>query len=417
AARRALSRWALASSIQFVVTTDDPRQDVNLPGTSDGVSLITIADTPTNRTFFGGQPSQRPGRANVIFDNNGNINEADAAVNPLVTRFDPTTGQQTASFFSTDGTPGSYDLESTLTHEIGHTLGLEHSGLVSATMQPRQGTNGTFDLPNFTTRTLSGDDVAAVRSIYGPRSGLGAVAGRALFVGGNPAFGAHVFAEDTATGRVVAGNVALPDGRYRIDSLPPGQYRLVAERLDEPVSADQIASNAGGYAGLSLSNTAPFLTTEAGTASVAADSATSFDVTVTGGTTPFNPQFIGTGASGQLSTVAVPVVPGTPMTVLMGGDNLGVIPANGVSVTSPFITVSNVQQIAGFGIPVISFDITPSVLTPPGEYSVRLQSSAGQIAYISGGLTVDLPNGVPATGPNLIDNTQFFVAQHYRDFL
>jgi hypothetical protein len=66
--------------------------------------------------------------------------------------------------------------------------------------------------------------------------------------------------------------------------------------------------------------------------------------------------------------------------------------------------------------PIISFDVTPSILTPPGEYDVRLVSASGQLSYVTGGLTVDLPNGVPA-GTNLIDNTQFFVAQHYRDFL
>src|SRR5205085_2884262 len=215
-------------------------------------------------------------------------------VNPTVTRLDAN-GQEVGSFFSTDGTFGSYDLESTLTHEIGHMLGLEHSGVVSATMQPRQGANGTLNLPNFTSRTLAGDDVAGIRAIYGPRAGLGQIAGRASYVGGNAAFGAHVFAEDAATGRVVAGNIALPDGRYRIDGLPPGQYRVVAERLDEPVSANQIASNAGGYAGLSLTSTTPFLTTEAGAVSVVADGASAFDVAVPGGTPPFNPSFIGTG--------------------------------------------------------------------------------------------------------------------------
>jgi hypothetical protein len=415
AARRALSRWALASNIQFVVTTDDPRQDVNLPGTNgDGVSLITIADTPNNRTFFGGQ-NLRPGKANVIFDSNGNIVEADIAVNPTVTRLDAS-GQEVGSFFSTDGTFGSYDLESTLTHEIGHLLGLEHSGEVAATMQPRQGANGTFNLPNFTPRTLASDDVAGVRAIYGPRSGLGSIAGRATYVGGNAAFGAHVFAEDAATGRVAAGNIALPDGRYRIDALPPGQYRVVVERLDEPVNANQIASNAGGYAGLSLTSTTPFLTTEAGTVSVAADAASAFDVVVPGvQQVPFNPTFIGEGSSGQLSTVAVPAVPGAQLTVLVGGDNLDLVTQ--VSVTSPFFSQPTNVQHLNFGIPVISFDVTPSILTPPGEYDVRLQSSAGQVAYVSGGLTVDLPNGVPASGPNPIDDSQFFVAQHYRDFL
>src|SRR5918999_981426 len=197
AARRALSRWALASNIQFNVTTSGAQDAVG-----DGVSLITIADTGPNRALF-----------------------------------------------STDGTQDSYDLESTFVHEIGHMLGLEHSGEVAASMQPRQGTNGTYNLPNFTTRTLSSDDVAGVRAIYGPRSGLGSIAGRVGYSSatGTAAFGAHVFAEDVATGRVAGGNVVNAAGNYRIDSLPPGQYRVVVEPLDEPVAAREIGSNGGGH--------------------------------------------------------------------------------------------------------------------------------------------------------------------------
>src|SRR5215218_2474885 len=82
AARRALSRWALASNITFNVTTSG-----NQDAVADGVSLVTI-------------------------DGGGNISEADLAINPLVTRFDAF-GHQIASFFSTDGTFDSYDLEST----------------------------------------------------------------------------------------------------------------------------------------------------------------------------------------------------------------------------------------------------------------------------------------------------------------
>jgi Matrixin len=403
AARRALSRWALASNIQFTVTTSS-----RTTAGQDGVSLITVA--PENAGLF--NSASEPGRAVVFFDDSGNITEADVAINP-----NPTTLSGASTFFSTDGTPGSYDLESVFAHEIGHMLGLEHSGVLAATMQPRLGLNGTFNLPNFTTRTLSADDVAGIRAIYGPRSGLGSITGRVVS-GGTPIFGAHVFAEDAATGRVFAGNVTLTSGVYRIDSLPPGQYRVVAEPLDEPVNASQLGSSGGAYAGLRTGAT-PFVTAEAGTTTVNADATTTLsDINVQGGTPPFNPSFIGTGSSGQLSTVAVPVVPGTAMTVLVGGDNITTIPSNGVSVNSPFITVSNVQQLGFFGnVAVMSFDITPSILTPPGEYDVRLQNSAGQVAYVTGGLTVDLPNGVPSTGPNLIDDTQFFVAQHYRDFL
>jgi hypothetical protein len=415
AARRALSRWALASNLQFNITTSGAQDAV-----ADGVSLITIADTGSNRALF--STGVQPGRARVTFDGSGNITEADLAVNPLVTRFDPF-GNQVASFFSTDGTADSYDLESTFVHEIGHMLGLEHSGVVAASMQPRQGTNGTYNLPNFTTRTLSTDDVAGIRAIYGPRTGLGSIAGRVGYnsTTGAAAFGAHVFAEDVATGRVMAGNVANAAGNYRIDGLPPGQYRVVVEQLDEPVAAAQIGSNGGGYPASTLSNMPPFVTTEAGTVTVGAEATAQLNVAVQGAVPAINPKFIGTGASFQLSTVAVPFVPGQAQTILVAGDNMNAAPSGtvtgvSISINSPFITVSNVQQLNGFGIPVISFDISPSILTPPGEYSVRAISSAGQIAYISGGLTVDLPNGVPS-GQNLSDNSQFFVAQHYRDFL
>jgi hypothetical protein len=408
AARRALARWSQVSNVQFNVASSASQ----LVG-QDGVSLITIA--PENATQF--SIPEQPSRTRVFFDAGG-ITEADIAVNPNVARRDPATGSLAASFFSTDGADGSYDLESTFVHEIGHLLGLEHSGVVGATMQPRQGTNGTNNLPNVTTRTLSSDDISGVRAIYGPRQGLGSLAGRVGYnsTSGTAAFGAHVFVEDAATGRTIAGNVALPDGRYRIDALPPAQYRVVVEYLDEPVLAREIAANAGGYAGLTQTNTPPFLTTEAGLVNVAADATTALDVAVQGGSAAINPTLIGLGpvASGMLSSVAVPLVPGQPATILVGGENLGLV--NAVSVNSPFFAVSNVQQVAGFGIPVLSFDVNPSVLTPPGEYSVRLQTSTGQVAFVSGGLTVDLPVGVPA-GQNLADDSQFFVAQHYRDFL
>jgi hypothetical protein len=407
AARRALSRWALASNIQFNVTSSTAQD-----AAADGVSLITIAGTATNQRLF--TSGVQPGRARLTFDPaTGSITEADLAINPLVTRFDGT-----ASFFSTDGADGSYDLESTFVHEIGHMLGLEHSGVVAASMQPRQGTNGTYNLPNFTTRTLSSDDVAGIRAIYGPRTGLGSIAGRVGYDSstGAAAFGAHVFAEEVSTGRLVAGNVANAAGNYRIDSLPPGQYRVVAEYLDEPVVAGQIGSNGGGYPFSALSQMPSFLTTELGTVTVASEvTAIPPGGGVTTGTPTVNPTFIGTGASFQLSAVAVPVVPGQPATILVGGSNMTQV--TGVTVNSTYIPVSNLRQLGLFGnTPVLSFDINPSTLTPPGEYSVRLSTSSGQIAYVSGGLTVDLPNGVPG-GQNLSDNSQFFVAQHYRDFL
>jgi len=398
AARRALNTWAEAAGVQFVVTTSD----VLALDPNDNVSLITVS--PANSGQFSCNPIQQ-GRARTSFDSvSGNIVEGDVAINP-----------NPCLRFSTDGRAGTFDLESTFVHEIGHVLGLEHSGVAGASMQPRQGTNGTYGLPALTTRTVSEDDRAGLRAIYGPHSGAGAISGVVNYASGAPAFGAHVWAESVATGEVVAGNIALPSGAYRIDGLPAGSYRVMAEHLNEPVDATQIASRTGAYLGLA-SVTAPFAAREVGTFDVADGAVTPLSFTVSG--SPFlNPAWIGTG--GQLSKVATPLVPGRTTSVLVGGDGITDGAFNILatpSVNSPHMTVSNVQsQGLGFGIPVISFDLTVGAAAAPGEYSVRLQNGAGEVAFVAGGLTIDLPSGV--TAGNLIDDTTFFVAQHYRDFL
>lgn len=54
------------------------------------------------------------------------------------------------------------DLEAALTHELGHFLGLDHSDVPGATMQPEAMGLGGIDL-----RTLEPDDVAGLCAIYG----------------------------------------------------------------------------------------------------------------------------------------------------------------------------------------------------------------------------------------------------------
>ncbi|MDX6692868.1 MAG: hypothetical protein QOF02_471 [Blastocatellia bacterium] len=405
AARRALAHWSQNSNIRFIETSST-NQSISASGQGDGVSLISVANTPENAAVFPscGSAFFKTGQTRVFYNPaNGALTEADIVINPCLQ-------------FSTDGTFGTYDLEATLTHEIGHLLGLDHSSIIGATMQPQQGQNGVYSLPALTPRTLSDDDRAAIRNLYGPHGGLGAIAGT-LNVG-VPAYGAHVWAENTGTGQVIAGNVTFSNGTFRIDGLPPGNYRVIAEPLDQPVKAEELASGAGPYGELRNNARTIFRTVElASQLSVTADTTTALNVTIANSGAPtINPRIF--GINGQMSTVPVQVAAGNTYKVYVSGEGLDRVFAQGVTITSPYLSVNPstfMQQDFGTGVPVITFDVTVAPSAPAGDYSIRLVANGNEIAYLAGALTVDFSETSATANP--IDDAQFFVRQHYQDFL
>jgi len=381
AARRALASWASVADIQFLETRSTA-QTISPQNAGDRINLITVS--AENAAQFGS--SEAPGRTRVFSDSGGAIIEADIALNPN-------------ELFSSDGTSGTYDLESTFAHEVGHLLGLEHSAVIGATMQPRQAQNGLYGLPAFTQRTLSEDDVAGARALYGSQ-GMGSISGRliAAAVAGSskPIFGGRVFAEDALTGRLIAGGVTLASGEYRIDALAPGKYRLIAQSLDGPVAAADIASAGGSYSGL-LETLPPFRSivrsgpSPSRSIAVTADTSTSLGFFVSSTPSPtVKPRLI--GMNGELSTTVLPIEAGGTFTIYVAGEGLDEIPARGISVSSPFITVNQstvAEEQFDTPYPVISFEITVDPYAPPGEYSIRLQSRDGEFVYLAGALTID----------------------------
>lgn len=400
AVRRALEHWEEAANVQFVETIVQ-NQAISPANQPDGVSLITVASTNENSSIFNGRDA--PALARVFFNpQTGAISEADLAINPNQS-------------FSTDGTTGTFDLESVLTHEIGHMLGLEHSGIIGATMQPRIARNGVYNLPARTMSTLSSDDRLGVRSIYNNSNATGSIAGTLTFSNNFAVYGAHVFAIEIQTGRVVAGNISLQNGAYRIDGLAAGSYRVVAEPLDEPIAAAEIATQRGAYFGL-LNQQPPFRTVELAAQVNVAAGQTATITQQLAGTQPFlNPRFV--GVNNQISTVPVPLTPGFTYNVQIGGELLNQVPSGNVTTGSPFLTIdpSSVRQQLGASFPILSFNVAVSADAPPGDYSVRVQSTNGEIAYVAGALTVDIFNNITLANP--IDDTRFFVRQHYLDFL
>lgn len=161
--------------------------------------------------------------------------------------------------------PGAYDLESLLAHEIGHWFGFDHSAVWRARMFPFAPPPGQFlgsrPTPQAPDGPLADDDRAGIRLLYpdpGDIVNVGAIRGRvvpansfALAAVPAPAagetvtgiFGAHVVAVDSDTGAVIAATLggwscdaANPvlqfDGSYAIERLPVGHnYTIYAEPL------------------------------------------------------------------------------------------------------------------------------------------------------------------------------------------
>ncbi len=152
----------------------------------------------------------------------GEILEADIVFNDLDFEFslDPvdTTGP---SYFVNRGVPGRprVFLENVLTHELGHAVGLSHSGVMQATMLPIEASDQA---------SLDCDDQAASRTIYGVGKGA-KLRGRIVGPSGAAVFGAHVSAISLSRGSVFAGAITNPDGSFQIDGLEGGAYAISAE--------------------------------------------------------------------------------------------------------------------------------------------------------------------------------------------
>ncbi|HXL20836.1 MAG TPA: matrixin family metalloprotease [Candidatus Dormibacteraeota bacterium] len=194
----------------------------------------------------------------------GQILDADIYFNPSDSR---TTYATPAAL---PGTPTAYDLESLLTHELGHFLGFSHSAVFSAMMFPFAPAMGTFTGARPTAgqadAPLSEDDRTGLRVLYAdPADAVhtGSIRGRivaanALSLPAAPPgvtgiFGAHVAAVDAANGNVIGATLggwscqgagpAQFDGTYAIERLAIGRsYLVYAEPLDGVVSPAQVSN-------------------------------------------------------------------------------------------------------------------------------------------------------------------------------
>lgn len=125
--------------------------------------------------------------------------------------------------FSTTLAPNTYDIQAIVTHELGHSMGANHTNILSATMYAFTSTQDNHQ------QTLAPDDIAFVSNLYPSASGdnFGTISGHAL-LSGAPLLGGGITAVDVFTGTTVGGFSSVTDGSYSFQ-VPPGNYNVFVE--------------------------------------------------------------------------------------------------------------------------------------------------------------------------------------------
>lgn len=183
-------------------------------------NVIAFDDTPENREAIGGAIAITVNTFPT--DGSGIVLKSDVIFSPTLQ-------------FSTNLTPGTYDIQSIVTHELGHVLGSSHSGVLSATMF------WATELQNTDYSRPQADDMAFVTSVYPKGGSYGTVSGSIQDTNGHPLRGALISIEDPNSGQIIGGFSSLADGTFSFVA-PPGSYHMWAEPLGGQIQPGNLYS-------------------------------------------------------------------------------------------------------------------------------------------------------------------------------
>jgi hypothetical protein len=359
ALRNAADAWNDLDGTEVQLSEDaTPAQQARTDWQADDLHLILFDENNASGFFPPG--SSIVALTPIAYTGTGVIVDADVLFNGA--------GHQ----FTTSGESGRFDIQAVAAHEVGHLLGLDHSGWAGATMFPY------VDQDRVTQRSLSLDEHNGMREAY-PQGSAGELRGSVRRASGQTAVkGAHVVALDPA-GRTQGSDLSDGSGQFRIRGLASGTYLLYATPFEGPVSAANVAS----------------------VGSIQTD----FETTLGGTFTLLSGQVLGTGTLQVGADAGVSLgrnFDSLPATCTIGTfsahslSGVGLVNGSTLSASDPTLSVT---VLAWTGTEVIfGVDVPPG--TPPGHADLTVTDPAGNQSTLVAGLELVAPApGVSAVSP------------------
>jgi len=279
--------------------------------------------------------------------------------------------------WATNGDPSSIDIAEVATHEIGHSIGLNHSPVASATMFPRTGFGVTKG------RSLSPDDQIAASIIYPTPEFLastGTIRGNIRDGGAANIFGAHVVVMDS-NGNVVTGRLSQPDGSYAIPGLNPGSYTVFAQPLNPSGSSGFFTNgDIGGANGFYGGINTDFQTAASQNTTVTAGAETVLDFTVSRVAPAMQIKLIRRPGTGSFFSSGATINQGQT-SVIVGVSGSG-LPTSGspLSISGPGVTISSTSfGSLSSGDPAISAVVNIASDAPPGARNIVINNGSEQV--------------------------------------